>query len=148
MLGALCRSPRFPRSSPLPPHPWRALLVLVATMGAFTKRRDSEYEGEDSNLNVTWISSPFSWVFYVLLIAAFRWALYYFVPATVCSWELGWTVTHIAHGVVRVWQAAFRVFCALCGFQLPRFLLLSAPQLPACTPAHALGASLIAGLSL
>ncbi len=69
-------------------------------MGAFTKRRDSEYEGEDINLNVSWISSPFSWVFYVLLIGTFRWALHYFVPSSVCSWELGWTVTHVVHGVV------------------------------------------------
>ena len=77
------------------------IAYCCTAMGAFTQRRDSEYEGEDSNLNVTWISSPFSWLFYVTMIAAFRWALYYFVPASVCSWEMGWTVTHVVHGVVR-----------------------------------------------
>ena len=69
-------------------------------MGALTQRRDSEYEGEDPNVNVTWVSSPFAWAFYVTLIAGFRWALAYFVPATVCSWEMGWTVTNVLHAVV------------------------------------------------
>ena len=69
-------------------------------MGAFTHRRDSEYEGEDCNLNVTWISSPFSWAFYVAMIAAFRAVVHYFLPSAICSWEMGWTATHLVHGVV------------------------------------------------
>jgi hypothetical protein len=87
------------------PH-WRCDCPLdppdgCSSMGAFTNRRDSEYEGEDINLNVTWVSSPFSWLFYVLLIGLFRAALHYYVPASVVSWELGWTITHILHGLVR-----------------------------------------------
>jgi hypothetical protein len=85
-------------------------------MGAHTKRRDSEYEGEDTNLNVTWVSNQFSWLFYLLLIVGFRWALYYYVPTSIISWPMGWTLTSVLHGVVRLrcrtpivlWEFAMR----------------------------------------
>uniref|UniRef100_A0A7S1G9T5 ORM1-like protein 3 n=1 Tax=Bicosoecida sp. CB-2014 TaxID=1486930 RepID=A0A7S1G9T5_9STRA len=52
-------------------------------------------EAED-NRNVDWVSSRGVWLFYVLLVAGFRLALWA-LPATVVSWPLGWTLTHIAH---------------------------------------------------
>lgn len=72
-------------------------------MGAFTRQRNSDYDGENMNVNVTWVSYPLFWAFYVLSIGLFRWALI-FVPDTYISPEYAWTVTSIVHGVVRFWR--------------------------------------------
>lgn len=69
-------------------------------MGAFTKQRNSDYDGENPNVNVTWISNPLFWAFYVSVILAVRWALY-FVPEDILPPQYSWTVVSVAHGIVR-----------------------------------------------
>lgn len=68
-------------------------------MGAFTHQRNSDYDGENPNVNVTWVSNPQFWTFYALLIVSLRWALV-FVPQAYLQPEAAWTVTAVVHGVV------------------------------------------------
>jgi hypothetical protein len=70
-------------------------------MGALTDRRDSDYEGEDTNLNVQLISHPLFWVFYIAIIAVLRWALF-FVPESYITTEHAWTAWNLIHAVVRI----------------------------------------------
>jgi ORMDL family len=93
---------------------------LLNQMGALTDRRDSDYEGEDTNLNVQWISHPLFWVFYVAIIAVLRWALF-FVPESYISTEHAWTAWNLIHAVVRIPS----VFCGRGGFR--RLLLVFVP---------------------
>ena len=69
----------------------------------FTQKRarsQSELQAmqADTNKNVNWISSPFFWLAYVLLLASIRLAIYLFTPPNNEKW--GWTLLNLAHGAV------------------------------------------------
>jgi hypothetical protein len=64
---------------------------------------DSKLESAqaESNKNVSWLKSPFTWPAYVLAIVIVRVLLFYFVPKYLVSKEAEWTITNVAHGLVR-----------------------------------------------
>ena len=73
-------------------------LLLRQSFFLLLPRSELQKLQAETNKNVNWLSSPWFWLAYVLLLCSIRFAIYLFTPPNNEKW--GWTALNLTHGVI------------------------------------------------